>query len=37
MGDVMYELKILIVLVKVYFMGIKDGLDDGIYVDIIIK
>ncbi|GAB6446991.1 HAMP domain-containing sensor histidine kinase [Bacillus cereus] len=37
MGDVTHELKTPIALVKAYSMGIKDGLDDGTYVDTIIK
>ncbi|PHC54557.1 two-component sensor histidine kinase, partial [Bacillus pseudomycoides] len=37
MGDITHELKTPIALVKVYSMGIKDGLDDGTYVDTIIK
>lgn len=37
MGDVAHELKTPIALVKAYSMGIKDGLDDGTYVDTIIK
>ncbi|PFQ44366.1 two-component sensor histidine kinase [Bacillus cereus] len=37
MGDVTHELKTPISLVKAYSMGIKDGLDDGTYVDTIIK
>ncbi|MBE5106766.1 HAMP domain-containing histidine kinase [Bacillus thuringiensis] len=37
MGDVTHELKTPIALVKAYSMGIKDGLDDGSYVDTIIK
>ncbi|WP_459502970.1 sensor histidine kinase [Bacillus sp. C1] len=37
MGDITHELKTPIALVKAYSMGIKDGLDDGTYVDIIIK
>ncbi|EMY8531509.1 sensor histidine kinase [Bacillus paranthracis] len=36
-GDVTHELKTPIALVKAYSMGIKDGLDDGTYVDTIIK
>jgi len=37
MGDVTHELKTPIALVKAYSMGIKDGLDDGTYIDTIIK
>ena len=37
MSDVTHELKTPIALVKAYSMGIKDGLDDGTYVDTIIK
>ncbi|KAA0798033.1 sensor histidine kinase [Bacillus sp. JAS102] len=37
MGDVTHELKTPIALLKAYSMGIKDGLDDGTYVDTIIK
>ncbi|MGX5472849.1 ATP-binding protein [Bacillus toyonensis] len=37
MGDMTHELKTPIALVKAYSMGIKDGLDDGTYVDTIIK
>lgn len=37
MGDVTHELKTPIALVKAYSMGIKDGLDDGAFVDTIIK
>ncbi|MED0963674.1 HAMP domain-containing sensor histidine kinase [Bacillus paramycoides] len=37
MGDVTHELKTPIALVKAYSMGIKDGLDDGTFVDTIIK
>ncbi|HDR7573358.1 TPA: HAMP domain-containing histidine kinase, partial [Bacillus mobilis] len=37
MGDVTHELKTPISLVKAYSMGIKDGLDDGTYIDTIIK
>ncbi|HFK1681105.1 HAMP domain-containing sensor histidine kinase [Bacillus sp. SRB1LM] len=37
MGDVTHELKTPIALVKAYSMGIKDGLDDGTYLDTIIK
>nr|WP_206774611.1 HAMP domain-containing sensor histidine kinase [Bacillus cereus group sp. N8] len=37
MGDVTHELKTPIALVKAYSIGIKDGLDDGTYVDTIIK
>ncbi|PEL20441.1 sensor histidine kinase, partial [Bacillus pseudomycoides] len=37
MGDITHELKTPIALVKAYSMGIKDGLDDGTYVDTIIK
>ncbi|MEK7016183.1 sensor histidine kinase [Bacillus sp. FSL R9-9410] len=37
MGDVTHELKTPIALVKAYSMGIKDGLDDGTYVDTIIR
>ncbi|PGK42307.1 two-component sensor histidine kinase [Bacillus anthracis] len=37
MGDVTHELKTPIALVKAYSMGIKDGLDDGSYIDTIIK
>ncbi|PEX94043.1 HAMP domain-containing sensor histidine kinase [Bacillus cereus] len=37
MGDVTHELKTLIALVKAYSIGIKDGLDDGTFVDTIIK
>lgn len=37
MGDITHELKTPIALVKAYSMGIKDGLDDGTYLDIIIK
>ncbi|MGG0707969.1 sensor histidine kinase [Bacillus paramobilis] len=37
MGDVTHELKTPISLVKAYSMGIKDGLDDGAYIDTIIK
>lgn len=36
-GDVTHELKTPIALVKAYSMGIKDGLDDGTYIDTIIK
>ncbi|MDM5188922.1 HAMP domain-containing sensor histidine kinase [Bacillus sp. DX4.1] len=37
MGDITHELKTPIALVKAYSMGIKDGLDDGTYLDTIIK
>ncbi|MGG0281363.1 HAMP domain-containing sensor histidine kinase [Bacillus pacificus] len=37
MGDVTHELKTPIALVKAYSMGIKDDLDDGTYIDTIIK
>jgi len=37
MGDVTHELKTPISLVKAYSMGIKDGLDDGTYIETIIK
>ncbi|OJE36293.1 two-component sensor histidine kinase [Bacillus tropicus] len=37
MGDVTHELKTPIALVKAYSMGIKDGLDDGTYINTIIK
>lgn len=37
MGDVTHELKTPIALVKAYSMGIKDGLDDGSYINTIIK
>ncbi|MCU5198467.1 HAMP domain-containing histidine kinase, partial [Bacillus mobilis] len=37
MGDVTHELITPISLVKAYSMGIKDGLDDGTYIDTIIK
>ncbi|MED0934649.1 HAMP domain-containing sensor histidine kinase [Bacillus mobilis] len=37
MGDVTHELKTPISLVKAYSVGIKDGLDDGTYIDTIIK
>ncbi|MDM5239542.1 HAMP domain-containing sensor histidine kinase [Bacillus cereus] len=37
MGDVTHELKTPLALVKAYSMGIKDGLDDGTFVDTIIK
>ncbi|PFN19825.1 HAMP domain-containing sensor histidine kinase [Bacillus cereus] len=37
MGDVTHELKTPIALVKAYSIGIKDGLDDGTFVDTIIK
>ncbi|PEW02998.1 two-component sensor histidine kinase [Bacillus cereus] len=37
MGDVTHELKTPIALVKAYSVGIKDGLDDGTFVDTIIK
>ncbi|PIE94575.1 two-component sensor histidine kinase [Bacillus fungorum] len=37
MGDVTHELKTPIALVKAYSMGIKDGLDDGSYIDTITK
>ncbi|HDR6313015.1 TPA: HAMP domain-containing protein [Bacillus cereus] len=37
MGDVTHELKTPIALVKAYSIGIKDGLDDGTYIDTIIK
>ncbi len=37
MGDITHELKTPIALVKAYSIGIKDGLDDGIYLDTIIK
>lgn len=37
MGDITHELKTPIALVKAYAMGIQDGLDDGTYVDTIIK
>ncbi|WP_433772348.1 ATP-binding protein [Bacillus wiedmannii] len=37
MGDVTHELKTPIALVKAYSIGMKDGLDDGTYVDTIIK
>ncbi|WP_439022435.1 ATP-binding protein [Bacillus thuringiensis] len=37
MGDVTHELKTPIALVKAYSIGIKDGLDDGTYLNIIIK
>lgn len=36
-GDVTHELKTPIALVKAYSMGIKDGLDDGTYINTIIK
>ncbi|MEI3893523.1 MULTISPECIES: cell wall metabolism sensor histidine kinase WalK [Bacillus] len=36
-GDVTHELKTPIALVKAYSMGIKDGLDDGTYLNTIIK
>ncbi|WP_243522491.1 cell wall metabolism sensor histidine kinase WalK [Bacillus pseudomycoides] len=37
MGDITHELKTPIALVQAYSMGIKDGLDDGTYLDTIIK
>ncbi|MCI0764991.1 HAMP domain-containing sensor histidine kinase [Bacillus sp. TL12] len=37
MGDITHELKTPIALVKAYSMGIQDGLDDGTYLDTIIK
>ncbi|MBO1625647.1 sensor histidine kinase [Bacillus arachidis] len=37
MGDITHELKTPIALVKAYSIGIKDGLDDGTYLDTIIK
>ncbi|HDR4559945.1 HAMP domain-containing sensor histidine kinase [Bacillus cereus] len=37
MGDVTHELKTPIALVKAYSIGIKDGLDDGTYLNTIIK
>ncbi|PEY28768.1 two-component sensor histidine kinase [Bacillus cereus] len=37
MGDITHELKTPIALVKAYSIGIKDGLDDGSYLETIIK
>ncbi|TKH85261.1 HAMP domain-containing histidine kinase [Bacillus cereus] len=37
MGDITHELKTPIALIKAYSLGIKDGLDDGTYLDTVIK
>ncbi|MHA2890521.1 sensor histidine kinase [Bacillus cereus] len=37
MGDITHELKTPIALIQAYSMGIQDGLDDGTYLDTIIK
>lgn len=36
-GDITHELKTPIALIKAYSLGIKDGLDDGTYLDTVIK
>lgn len=37
MGDITHELKTPIALIKAYSLGVKDGLDDGTYLDTIVK
>ncbi|MCQ6335056.1 MULTISPECIES: sensor histidine kinase [Bacillus cereus group] len=37
MGDITHELKTPIALIKAYSIGIKDGIDDGTYLDTVIK
>ncbi|WP_257151191.1 HAMP domain-containing sensor histidine kinase [Bacillus cereus] len=37
MGDITHELKTPIALIKAYSLGMKDGLDDGTYLDTVIK
>ncbi|QWI72993.1 HAMP domain-containing histidine kinase (plasmid) [Bacillus mycoides] len=37
MGDITHELKTPIALIKAYSLGIQDGLDDGTYLDTVIK